>query len=41
MLTQDVLNKAISNFKNDNPNGIWEEISQEKRWNYIKDAKNK
>lgn len=37
-LTQDVLNKAISIAKNSGKE--WEEITQEERWDYIKQARN-
>ncbi len=37
-LTQDVLDKAISIAKNGGKE--WEEITQEERWDYIKQARN-
>lgn len=37
-LTEQVLEKAISNFKSENPEKVWEEVSQEVRWSYLDKA---
>ncbi len=37
-LTQDVLDKAVSIAEKENK--VWDEITQEERWDYIKEARN-
>ncbi len=37
-LTVDIINKAVSIAKNENK--VWDEITQEERWDYIKQARN-
>ncbi len=34
-LTESVLEKAISKFKEENPYKSWEEVDQETRWSYL------
>ena len=37
-LTEKILEQAIENFKLENPDKVWEEVSQEMRWDYIAKA---
>lgn len=38
-LTLDILNSAIAKFESENPDKKWDDITQEERWDYIKQTR--